>query len=51
MTVHDLLARPRVASEFELREAISGNLCRCTGYGRIIDAIERAFAESERDAS
>ena len=49
MTVHDLLDRPHVASELELREAISGNLCRCTGYGRIIDAIERAFAESDRD--
>ena len=49
MTVHDLLERPRVASELELREAISGNLCRCTGYGRIIDAIERAFAAAERD--
>ncbi len=49
MTVHDLLERPHVASEFELREAISGNLCRCTGYGRIIDAIERAFAESDRE--
>ena len=51
MTVYDLLERPHVASEFELREAISGNLCRCTGYGRIIEAIERAFAESDRDAS
>ena len=49
MTVHDLLDRPHVASELELREAISGNLCRCTGYGRIIDAIERAFAESDGD--
>jgi carbon-monoxide dehydrogenase small subunit len=49
MTVHDLLERPRVASELELREAISGNLCRCTGYGRIIDAIERAFAAAEKD--
>lgn len=48
MTVHDLLERPHVASELELREAISGNLCRCTGYGRIIDAIERSFAESDR---
>ncbi|MEO8694585.1 MAG: (2Fe-2S)-binding protein [Acidimicrobiales bacterium] len=47
MTVHDLLERPKAASEFELREAISGNLCRCTGYGRIMDAIERAFAEAD----
>ena len=26
----------------EIREAISGNLCRCTGYGKIVDAIEKA---------
>lgn len=47
MTVHDLLHRSRVASELEIREAISGNLCRCTGYGRILDAIERAFAAAD----
>jgi carbon-monoxide dehydrogenase small subunit len=43
MTVHDLLDR-QIAGELEVREAISGNLCRCTGYGRILDAIERAVA-------
>jgi aerobic carbon-monoxide dehydrogenase small subunit len=47
MTVHDLLHRSRVASDLEIREAISGNLCRCTGYGRILDAIERAFAAAD----
>jgi carbon-monoxide dehydrogenase small subunit len=46
MTVHDLLDR-HVSSDLEVREAISGNLCRCTGYGRILDAIERAFAAAE----
>lgn len=51
MTVHGLLDRPQVASELEVREAISGNLCRCTGYGRVLDAIERAFAASERSPS
>jgi len=29
-------------SEAEIREAISGNLCRCTGYGQILDAVTRA---------
>jgi carbon-monoxide dehydrogenase small subunit len=36
-------------SEDEIREAISGNLCRCTGYGQIIKAIQIA-AERMREA-
>ena len=31
-------------TDLEVREAISGNLCRCTGYGRILDAVEVAAA-------
>jgi len=42
MTVHDLLERSADPSELEVREAISGNLCRCTGYGRILAAVELA---------
>jgi carbon-monoxide dehydrogenase small subunit len=34
-------------SDQEIREAISGNLCRCTGYGKIVEAI-RSVAESEK---
>lgn len=30
----------------EIREAISGNLCRCTGYQKIVDAVERATGRS-----
>jgi len=38
----DLLARVPSPSEDEVREALSGNVCRCTGYGRILDAVKRA---------
>jgi carbon-monoxide dehydrogenase small subunit len=37
-----LLDEHRSLSEQEIREAISGNLCRCTGYDKIVEAIKRA---------
>ncbi len=40
MAVHDLLERRPEPSGVEVREALSGNLCRCTGYGRIFAAVE-----------
>ena len=42
MAVHDLLDRTPDPTDLEVREAISGNLCRCTGYGRIIEAVRTA---------
>jgi len=42
MAVHDLLARIPAPTELEVREAVSGNLCRCTGYGRVLAAVQRA---------
>jgi carbon-monoxide dehydrogenase small subunit len=42
VAVHDLLARSPRPSELETREALAGNLCRCTGYGRIMAAVRRA---------
>jgi carbon-monoxide dehydrogenase small subunit len=42
----DLLARNPGPSDLEVREAISGNLCRCTGYGRILAAAQAAAASS-----
>jgi aerobic-type carbon monoxide dehydrogenase small subunit (CoxS/CutS family) len=42
VAIHDLLDRSVRATELELREAISGNLCRCTGYGRIFAAFRQA---------
>ena len=36
---HDLLARNPSPSDTEIREALAGNLCRCTGYEKILDAV------------
>ncbi|HZO49073.1 MAG TPA: (2Fe-2S)-binding protein [Gaiellaceae bacterium] len=41
----DLLARVPSPSDDEIREALSGNLCRCTGYAKIFDAVRAAAAE------
>jgi aerobic carbon-monoxide dehydrogenase small subunit len=38
----DLLARNPTPSEDDVREALSGNLCRCTGYAKILDAVRLA---------
>jgi carbon-monoxide dehydrogenase small subunit len=38
----DLLRRNAYPSEDEIREALSGNLCRCTGYSKIFDAVRLA---------
>ena len=38
----DLLARTPRPSDDEIREALSGNLCRCTGYAKIFDAVRMA---------
>jgi carbon-monoxide dehydrogenase small subunit len=38
----ELLRREPVPSEVEIRRAISGNLCRCTGYQKIVEAIQLA---------
>jgi aerobic carbon-monoxide dehydrogenase small subunit len=40
----DLLAHNPDPSDDELREALSGNLCRCTGYAKIFDAVRLAAA-------
>jgi len=39
VAIERLLATAPAANELEVREALSGNLCRCTGYGRIIEAV------------
>jgi aerobic carbon-monoxide dehydrogenase small subunit len=47
---HDLLARNPRPSDPEIREALAGNLCRCTGYEKIIDAVRLAAERMERAA-
>jgi aerobic carbon-monoxide dehydrogenase small subunit len=42
VATHDLLLRNPAPSDAEIREALAGNLCRCTGYQKIIDAVHRA---------
>ncbi len=39
---HDLLRRDPQPSDAAIREALAGNLCRCTGYAKIIDAVQLA---------
>jgi len=41
MAVHDLLDRAPTPTDTEIREELAGNVCRCTGYGRIIDAVQQ----------
>ena len=41
MAAHALLERTPQPTETEIREELSGNICRCTGYGRIIEAVQR----------
>lgn len=43
----DLLQRNAAPSETQVREAISGNLCRCTGYDAIVDAVLRCAHEQD----
>ena len=42
VATHDLLQRHSEPTDAEIREALAGNLCRCTGYEKILDAVRLA---------
>jgi len=44
VAAHDLLERAPQPQDAEIREALAGNLCRCTGYEKILDAVRLAAA-------
>ena len=46
VAVHDLLARDPDPDDADIREALAGNLCRCTGYEKIIAAVHLAASRS-----
>lgn len=48
LTAKAFLDKKPTPTESEIREAISGNLCRCTGYKKIVEAIQSVVKEKER---
>ncbi|MFF2670064.1 (2Fe-2S)-binding protein [Streptomyces niveus] len=50
MTVHDLLEGNHAPSELETRQALCGNLCRCSGYRGVLDAVGEVVAERAASA-
>ena len=44
VAIEHLLDNNQSPTEIEIKEAISGNICRCTGYGRIFEAVQTAVA-------
>ena len=50
MSAKHLLSKNADPSETEIRQAISGNLCRCTGYNKIVEAVQYAAAKINETA-
>jgi carbon-monoxide dehydrogenase small subunit len=48
LIAHEFLAAHSSPSREEIRRALSGNLCRCTGYTKIVDAIQAYAAGGDR---
>ncbi|MFB7517988.1 (2Fe-2S)-binding protein [Streptomyces sp. NPDC056144] len=51
MTVHDLLEGNHAPTELETRQALAGNLCRCSGYRGVLEAVRDVVAEREAAAA
>ncbi|MGK5730290.1 2Fe-2S iron-sulfur cluster-binding protein [Streptomyces sp. URMC 124] len=51
MTMHDLLEGNHAPTERETRQAICGNLCRCSGYRGVLDAVRQVVGEREAAAA
>ncbi|MQS37892.1 (2Fe-2S)-binding protein, partial [Streptomyces katsurahamanus] len=51
MTVHDLLEGNHHPTELEARQALCGNLCRCSGYRGVLDAVREVAAAREASAA
>ncbi|MFE0578254.1 2Fe-2S iron-sulfur cluster-binding protein [Streptomyces sp. NPDC058874] len=47
MTIHDLLEGNHAPSELETRQALCGNLCRCSGYAGVVEAVREVVAGRE----
>lgn len=45
VAVHHLLESNPDPDDHQIREALSGNICRCTGYGRILEAVQKVAVE------
>lgn len=50
VATHDLLQRNSRPTDAQIKEALAGNLCRCTGYGKILAAVHLAAGRTEATA-
>ena len=51
LTAYELVTSGRKMSRAEIREFISGNMCRCTGYHAIVDAVEAVIAKNAKTSA